>query len=182
MRFLIAFFFSLLVRTAKADDPLLAKHVKASLVFEADHDPESIYPHLLKVFFRIENTSNGEVFWTTDGRGIEAELLDPEGKPAALSPAAMSIASGITSLRLPYGSRLDWLISHGGVTLAGDRESQYALIVGSRGWLIPMDRAEAYTLWIRLRGQQGDSSKPDGVAGAVPLLLDLPPTPIHLAK
>jgi hypothetical protein len=183
MRFLILLAALLVIPTSRAGEPVLGKAVKASLVFEAEHDPKAHYPHLLKVFLRLENVQNSQVEWTANSMvGAEAELLDPEGKPARQPPTASSITSNNITCLLPYGSKLDWLISHGGVSMAGDPQDKYALIVGGKGWLIPMDTAKDYSLHIRLHGKGGSSSRLHGDPKSQDLLLDLPPVKIKLAK
>jgi hypothetical protein len=75
--------------------------------------------------------------------GIEAELLDASGKPVAQGPQVVSIQSNSSAYLLPFGPRLDWLVSHGGISLEGNATDKYALIVGRRGWLIPIETASS---------------------------------------
>jgi hypothetical protein len=58
-----------------------------------------------------------------------------------------------------------------------DKKDKYALIVGGRGWLIPIEKAGSYSLHVRLRGAWGR-----GGAGPAKLLLDLPPTKLQVNK
>jgi hypothetical protein len=131
------------------------KTVKASLVFREESNPTKWgYPRVLLAFLRLDNVRDGEVTWVANSvRGIEAELLDENGKPASQPPTGASIQSNDRPFVLPYGSRLDWLISHGGVSMVGADEDHYALVVGGRGWLVPVANAGSYTLRIRLRGR-----------------------------
>ena len=146
----------LLISQSSVADAWPAKVVKASLLFHDEVTVDGKYPHILKVFLRLDNTSDSDLAWyANSSTGIEAELLDPSGKPAQQPPTATSISSNSYHYRLPFGSRLDWLISHGGVSMAGDAKDKYALVVGGKGWLIPIEKAESYTLRIRLRGWNG---------------------------
>jgi hypothetical protein len=84
---------------------------------------------------------------------------------------------------LPFGSRLDWLISHsGGFSMLGGLSNSYALMVGSKGWLIPIDAAASYSLRIRLRGHPWTGALVQAELGSPEVLLDLPPTRINLGE
>ena len=175
---------------SRASDRSFAQAVKASLVFR--EDSESLnrgYPHVLKVFLHLENIQNSEVTWTADSvSGIEAELLDTENKPAAEPPAmAVDILSGYEFYVLPFGSSLDWLISHGGISMGDvghEAGEKYALMVGGKGWLIPIATAGDYSLHIRLRGlpwtRTRDTLGKDDQT--FPVLLDLPATKLNVTK
>ncbi|HWL54887.1 MAG TPA: hypothetical protein VNQ90_20760 [Chthoniobacteraceae bacterium] len=170
--------------SAMAEEMRFADAVKASLVFRDDFDPaRSHYPHLLKVFLRLDNGHDSDVLWVADPvNGMEAELLDAAGRPVPHPPSAMSIQSAPRAYLLPWGSRLDWLISHGGISMMGDATDQYALIVGARGWLIPIDSAQSYTLRVRLRGVPWRRTVERAGARPNELLLDLPPARLEVAQ
>jgi hypothetical protein len=160
--------------------PVFADNVKASLVFREDFEPERGYPHVLRVFLRLQNVHDAAVTWTSNSiSGIEAELLDKDGKPALMPPQAASFPSGDLALLVPVGSRLDWLISHGGVAVAEDAKDKYALIVGDKSWLIPKDAASEYSLRIRLRGVPWRSAREQLEEK---LLIETPPTRIKIPK
>ena len=166
-----------------ADELQFSNVVKASLVFRDDSKPTEFYPHVLRVFLRLQNAHDSEITWVANDRiGIHAELLDADGKPVKQPTSMASIQSNSTAHRLPYGSRLDLLISSsGGITLMGDRANSYALIIGSRGWLIPANALETYSLGITVHGIPWTESvlpreRPNKV------LLELKPTKITLTK
>jgi len=143
----------------RAEHGSLEGRAKAQLAFELEHDPGARYPHFLKVFLHIENRYLGDLRWVANRvQGIEVELLGPDGKPVHQDPSAASIQSGLVPLCLPYGSRLDWLISHGGVSMAGETQGKCALVVGGRGWLLPIDSLGSYSLGVRLRGAMGEAA------------------------
>jgi hypothetical protein len=182
----ISVFFSFILiflslSSAKAEQIKFSDAVKASLIFEDDFKEGRQYPHILNVFLRLENIRDGDLFWMANPvEGVEAELLDAKGKPAPEPPGAESIMSNPSFLLLPYGSRLDWLISHGGIGMVGDTKNSYALMVGGKGWLIPMTEIGSYTLRIRLRGlpwTRSDETKD----GKLQLLLDLPPVKLEVS-
>jgi len=169
--------------SASADEIPFSKVVKASLIFRDDFDAKSHYPHILKVFLSLDNAHDSSISWVANSKtGIEAELLDSAGNPVQQGPQAASIQSNACAYLLPYGSRLDWLVSHGGISLAGDAKDKYALIVGSRGWLIPIETANTYTLRIRLRGLPWTDNLGQVDLRQSTLLLDLPPTKIQVTK
>ena len=132
--------------SARADEIQFSKVVKASLVFRDDFDATRRYPHILKVFLRLDNAHDSDVSWVANStNGIEAELLDTAGNPVPQTPSAASILSNSHPYRLPFGSRLDWLVSHGGISMMGDAKDKYALMVGGRGWLIPIEMVGSYS-------------------------------------
>jgi len=160
---------------------------QATLVFEDDFDPARRVPHVLKVFLRVRNTHDSAVSWVANSvRDIEAELRGPNGVPAP-SPDEMvvvSIGSSDGEFVIPYGSRLDWLISHGGISFTDSKDlnGQLAVMVGGKVWLVPLDNANSYALQVRVHGnpwgRSGDAPRPDNVE----LLFDVPPTNIKLAR
>jgi hypothetical protein len=184
MRFLIPTVLTLVCAlSAIADELQFSNVVKASLVFRDDFDATRRYPHILKVFLRLDNDHDSDVSWVANAKsGIEAELLDAAGNPVPQGPKAASIQSNPYAYMLPYGSRLDWLISHGGISLMADAKDKYALIVGSRGWLIPIETAGTYSLRIRLRGLPWTRTFERAELRQPKLLLDLPPTKLEVTK
>jgi hypothetical protein len=95
---------------------------------------------------------------------------------------AASIQSNESAYLLPFGSRLDWLVSHGGISLVSNATDKYALVVGRRGWLIPIEAATSYSLRIRLRGLPWTRAGEPVHARDLKILLDLPPTRLEVAK
>lgn len=162
-----------------ADEIQFSKVVKASLVFRDDFDASRSYPHILRVYLRLDNVHDADVTWVANPTtGIEAELLDFTGRAVPQPPQAASIPSNNTAYRLPYGSRLDWLITHGGISMV-DAHNKYALMVGGRGWLIPRDSLSSYSLRIRLRGVPWTTMEHHPGAK---LLLDIPSTKLEIAR
>jgi hypothetical protein len=169
--------------SARADEIQFSDVVRVSLVFRDDFDAARHYPHVLKVFLRLDNAHDSDVFWVANSTtGIEAELLDAAGKSVAQGPRAASIQSNESAYLLPFGSRLDWLVSHGGISLVGTATDKYALVVGRRGWLIPIETATSYSLRIRLRGMPWTRAGEPVHALDLKVLLDLPPTRLEVAK
>jgi hypothetical protein len=166
-----------------AEEIQLSNVVKASLVFRDDFNATRHYPHILKVSLRLENGFDADVFWGANAtENIEAELFGPDGKPVPQPPGAASIESNQSAYLVPYGSRLDWLISHGGVSMVGDIKNNYALVVGSRGWLVPIEKAKSYSLRIRLRGVPWARTVERADVRPLKLLVDLPPAPLEVTK
>jgi hypothetical protein len=184
MRFLIPTALTLVCAfPAMAQQVQFSNVVKASLVFRDDFEAARHYPHIIKVFLRLDNAHDSDVCWVANAKtGIDAELLDAAGNPVAQEAQATSIQSNPSAYMLPYGSRLDWLISHGGIALAADTKNKYALIVGSRGWLIPIPTAATYSLRIRLRGLPWTRSSDSAELREPQLLLDLPAAKIEITK
>jgi hypothetical protein len=184
MRFLIATALTLVCAlAARAEEVHFSNIIKASLVFRDDFDAARRYPHILKVFLRLDNTHDSDVWWVANSKtGIEAELLDAAGNAVPRAPQAGSIQSNPWAYLLPFGSRLDWLISHGGISLMADARDKYALMVGCRGWLVPMETAGTYSLRIRLRGVPWRRAAERSEGRELMLLLDLPPTRLEVTK
>ncbi len=166
-----------------ADELQFSNVVKASLVFRDDYDATRRYPHILKVFLRLDNAHDSDVSWVANAKtGIEAELLDAAGNLVPQGPHAASIQSNAYAYLLPYGSRLDWLISHGGISLMADAKDKYALMVGCRGWLIPIETAGTYSLRVRLRGLPWTRTVERAELRQAKLLLELQPTKLEVTK
>ena len=184
MRFLIQTVLTLVCAlSAIADKIQFSNVVKASLVFHDDFDATYRYPHILKVFLRLDNAHDSNVSWVANAvSGIEAELLDATGKPVPQGFQVFSVQSNSCAYLLPFGSRLDWLISHGGISMMGDAKDKYALMVGCRGWLIPIETAGSYSLRIRLRGLPWTRTEQHTDIQQLKLLLDLPPTRLEVTK
>ena len=152
-------------------------------MFRDDFNSANHYPHVLKVFLRLENVHDSEVSWVANAvTGIDTELLDADGRPVPHPPTAASIPSNPRPFNLPYGSSLDWLISHGGVSMMADAANKYALVIGRQGWLIPIETAGSYTLRVRLRGHPWTSALSREQLGQPKLLLDLPPAKLEITK
>lgn len=171
---------------AKAEENSFAKNVKASLVFRDEINRTNGYPHVLKVYLRLDNVHDSQITWLTDKvRGIKAELLDASGIPVPQPPSACSIQSSSDLFLLPYGSSIEWLISHGGVSMSGDTKNNYAVMVGGQGWLIPINSAASYRLRISLFGlpgvRPGDRSAQEIGHRTFESLINLPPTIISVA-
>jgi hypothetical protein len=135
---------------AQTEEPALAKSVKAGLIFEKS--PED--PLFVNVFLHLVNVTKGDINWTADPiMGIQADLFDPAGKPAAL-PRGMGtdIASGRNTFTLPPGSRLDLLISHNWGIAAGSSNGAYIVELGSHLWFVPVEAVGSYTLHVKLYG------------------------------
>jgi hypothetical protein len=171
------------VSAANVEEAEFSNTVKAALVFRDDFDASRHYPHVLRVFLRLQNVHDAAVTWTANSiAAIEAELLDKDGKPVPMPPQAVNFPSSDLPFLLPFGSRLNWLITHGGVTMTGDRKDKYALMVGAKGWLIPKETLSDYSLRIRLRGVPWNPWSSIEDQGNAKLLLDVPPTRIDLPR
>lgn len=167
------------VSAANVKEVEFSNIVKASLVFRHDFDASRHYPHVLRVFLRLQNVHDAAVTWTANSiSSIEAELLDKRGNLVPMPPQAVNFPSSDLPFLLPFGSRLDWLISHGGVSIIGDAKDKYALMVGAKGWLIPKETVSDYSLRIRLRGVPWQSLTEQA---DMKLLIDVPATRIELA-
>ena len=181
--FVSTILFLVVTLSAIAGDVQFSNAVKASLLFHDDFDAARLYPHILKVFLRLDNVHSSEVSWVANATsGIEAELLDTDGNPVPLPSQGASIICNAYAYLLPYGSRLDWLISHEYIDMVGDAKDKYALMVGSRGWLIPIETASSCSLRIRLRGLPWTRTFERDELRQSKLLLDLPPTKIEVTK
>jgi hypothetical protein len=159
--------------------------VKATLMFREESVPSAHYPHLLHVYLCLENKYDSDVIWVCDSvDDVEAELLDAKGNPVPQPAGAMSIQSNPSSYRLPYGSRLDWMVSlNGGISMfhdpkKTDGKEECALIVGARGWLIPRDSLASYPLKLRVKGWPEERREEVAHRGGATVLFEVPPTAI----
>jgi hypothetical protein len=169
--------------SATADEGLLSGPIDASVVFRDDFEAGRRYPHTLQVFLRLENVHDSDVSWVSNKvTGIEAELLDAAGKPVPGPSQAASISFSSDAFLLPFRSRLEWLVSHGGISLIADASDKYALMVGGRGWLIPIEEAFSYSLRIRLLGVPWNRTVEGASHEQFKVLLDVPATKIELSE
>jgi len=163
----------------KAAPSVFSKTLKASLLFELPPD-DSPY---LRVYLRLVNERDGDVTWMCDSiYGIEAELLDAAGKTVPQPPFGASVTSTTVDYLVPYGSRMDWLISHGGISGVGDFKKSYAIEVGGRLWMIPKASVNSYSLRVRLNGVPWLRSDVENMKLNEKLLLDLPPQKIVISR
>ena len=167
--------------SATAQETPFSKVVKASLVFHEDRDATRPYPHTLIVFLRLDNANDSGVSWVADPIfGVKAELLDAANKPVPHPPSLSSGLSNPSAYFLPFGSRLDWLISFGGISMMGNAKDSYALMIGDQGWFIPIRTARSYTLHVRLYGTLWARSTERTGLQAPELLIDLAPAKVEV--
>jgi hypothetical protein len=169
--------------SAIADGREFSKVAKASLVFADDFDATRRYPHILQVILRLDNIHDSDICWVTNVReGIEAELINANGKPLPEATGGGSIQSNSYAYLLPFGSRLDWLISHDSISLMDDPKDKYLLAIGSRAWLIPIDTVGLYSLRLKLRGLPWDRTAKNVDTSQLKLLFDVQPTKVKITK
>ena len=155
--------------------------VKARLVFEKISDPARFYPHILLVYLELDNKHDSQITWVCNQvTDIEATLQFPEGYTTSNGMKVVSIQSNPYSYMLPFGSSLKWLLSHGGVSMVGDKEHSYALVIGGDGWLIPEDILPMCFLQIRVNGVPWERSTSTAANFPPTMLFETPLTPIIL--
>jgi hypothetical protein len=163
---------------SRAESALFSKIVKASLVFE-----EPLDGPYLRVYLRLEDVGYSNISWSCDSVfGIEAEMFDANGKPMHDAAVAESIVSGRVRYLLPAGSKLDWLISHGGMSGVDPTGKNYAVEVGGKIWWIPKDDTRSYALHVRLTGVPDADSADEPGPGREKRLVDLPAQKIVVNK
>lgn len=171
---------SIIASSVIAEERQFASAVRASLVFREEFNAKDVYSHSLQVYIRLENIYDGEVTWVADSfTGIQANLLDDDGKEVPQPPWAGNVASKPNARSLPYGSRLDWLISHKGWSMATDETNRIALEVGSASWLLPKDKLSTYKLRVSLYGVPWSR---DETSNKIEHLLDIPATKIDFTE
>ena len=139
------------------------------------------YPNLLRVFLQMRNTHDSDLTWVGNSvSDIEAQLIHESGQPAPVTPTFSSILHSDRAMLIPFGSSLDWMISHMGVSMIGDRANDVAIIVGGRGWLIPKASLHRYSLTIRVRGLPWARFADARGKRERVLLFDIPSTPISI--
>ena len=154
------------------------KLVEASLRFEQYAGASTHYPNLLIVYLQLKNLHDSNLTWACDPIiDIEIEVIDSSGEPLPKPLSAASIGCNTMGYMIPYGSQLDWMISHGQLSMIGDVEQSYALMVGSEGWLIPKDKIESYSVKMTVRGMPW-SKDADSRGRKKTVLFDIPLTPI----
>ena len=171
----------LIVTYSFAEQFQLDKVASATLTFEETHDPNAAYTRIVHVYLNITNEHDSTVSWLCNPvRDIEAELILPQDTTLPNTPSATSIQSSDTQFSIPYGSTLKWLISHGGISMMGDRDNCYALMVGGRGWLIPSNILSSCALKIKVRGEPWRNSIRTLEHRQRELLFDISETPIRI--
>lgn len=145
---------SVSVMRANAADLQLSDVTTASLAFQLESSTAPYtYPNRLKVFLRLENKHDADVRWVCNAPiAFEAQVFDASGNEVPQPPSASSIQWAPRAYLLPFGSRLDWLMSSGGITLMGNLKDSAALVVGTKGWLIPLKDLTRYSVKIRVKG------------------------------
>ncbi len=130
----------------------LTNVVKASLEFREETKESAFYPHLLLIYLHLENLYDSDVDWVCNSvNDIDVELFDAKGNLVAHPPLSASITSNEQSYMIPYHSQLDWMIAHQGISMIGDLNNSYALMIGGKGWLIPVASIASYSLKVRVR-------------------------------
>ena len=107
----------------------------------------------LRIYLTIKNTHDSDLIWV--GKSvfdIDAQLVDENGHPVKSPPTVASIQDSDQVMCIPYGSTLDWMISHSGISMIGDLENNVAVVVGGKGWLIPIESMGKHSLKISVRG------------------------------
>lgn len=164
-----------------AEQLSLDNATSATLTFEEQIDPNGSYSRVVLVFLNITNEHDSTISWICNPvRDIEAELILPKDITLPHAPTFASIQSSDTQQVIPYGSTLKWLISHGGISMIGDRGHCYALIVGGSGWLIPSDIVSSCALKIKVRGEPWSKSTQTREKQQRELLFDVSETPITI--
>jgi hypothetical protein len=150
--------------------------IKATLVFKEESNSYPDYPHKLLVYLCLENRHDSSVYWYCNSvLDVETDLLDSNGKPVPQTGGFASVPSNAETYLLPYHSRLEWMLNHGGVTMLGEAKDKYALVVGSRSWLIPTNSFSSYSLRVRVRGWPWSDHAPPG-APRGKVFFEVPPT------
>ena len=171
------------VSSMTKEKPYYGSFVKASLVFREDPDASRGYPHALNAYLRLNNVVNLDVTMIFHPvTGIQAELLDADGKKVPEDVHAGDIRSTPDLVYLPSRTNRDWLIPNDLVKVNGNGNDAYALIVGSHGWLIPVQNLGSYSLRIRLRGDPHARTALKYDDRNTKLFLDVPATKIQLSK
>ena len=119
---------------ALCDEPRFADVATVSMRYELTaHPPDGTeedmargYPNLLRVFLQIRNTHDSDLLWVGNSvRDIEAQLIDEDGQPVHTPPTFSSIQYNDQAMLIPRGSSLEWMISHMGVSMVGDRANEF---------------------------------------------------------
>ena len=149
-----AFLVILSCSVSRAGERELSSLTKASLSFRLESSTIPYhYPHTVLAFLNLANKHDSDLTWASiSPLGIEAEVFDAKGNQVPQSAAAASISYAWQIYRLPFGSSLDWLVSSGGLSLMGDPKTNAALVVGGRGWMLPLETLSSYSVVIRVRG------------------------------
>lgn len=158
-----------------AAGPQFTNLVAASLTFREAPNPLPDCPNLILVYLCLDNRWDTDVSWTCDAvADVQVEVLDSMGKPIPQRHGGASILHNDHGYWLPYGSRLEWLISHGGIShgpMKTDAQANCALSVGGGGWEIPRASLPTCSLRLRVQGRPWSS-------GPKTILFEVPATPI----
>ena len=172
-----------------SEDPRFADVTAVSIRYEltahsSDETLEEIaegYPHLLRVFLRIKNTHDADLTWVGNSvNDIEARLIDDQGQLVPTAPTFSSITDADRAMIIPSDSSLEWVISHLGMSMIGDRANSAAIMVGGQGWLIPLESLQKYSLAILVRGLPWARVADSRDMRQREVLFDIPATPIEI--
>ncbi len=154
--------------------------VKASICFQEESKTSSNSPDVILVYLHLENLHDSDVTWVCNSvTDIDADLIDPKGKVVPQSPSAADIMSSSRAYMLPYHSQLDWMISHGGISMAR-KTDLYALMVAGKGWLLPKKDINAYSLSVRVRGEPWTQYTMGHTGRDQKVLFEIPPSRIRI--
>lgn len=163
--------------SAAAEKPKDAAGIAASLSFRDDFKATREYQHLLVVDLRLE-ARTGVVPDSGPGEIYEAELVDAAGKAVPVAkpdPRYEKSSSNCGGPGRPSAVVVSQ-VTHENYTFAGPVAGNYALVIGQKGWLIPLKSLDGYALRLRVwtPGTPADPVKR--------LLYEVPATKIVLAR
>ena len=165
------------------ENPYYGRFVKTSLVFRENLADKRDNPLALNAYLRLSNVITSDVFMIVDPvDGIQAELLDADGKAVPEDVHFVSIRASPVLIHLPRATHRDWLIPNDLVQVNGESKDKYALIVGSHGWLIPVTNLGSYSLRIRFRGDPYARTVLGYDHRKTKLFLEVPATKIEVSK
>jgi len=179
---------------AQAEEPALAKEVKASLIFRAEPARSHPQARFVRVYLHLENLGPHAVQWVCDIGDIQAEFLDEAGHPFSGEKlggvtGGSWMGRGPIAYSLPYHSTMEWMIAEDRYDFTTSGAGLYIVGFGLIPHLYTPDELRHCFLKLRIYGVPHSSDtlaygnamvKRDGDVHTFPTLFDFPATPIVL--
>jgi hypothetical protein len=145
----LAVFLCWVARGAEVDSPRFGRDIQASMTFES-WAPDPSHPI---VRLRLVNVSARNIVLMADKiMGVDAVLIDPQGKPVPSVVGSVEMIHGPQAYVLPAGHYLGLIISHtDGLTANENSKGRLFIELADNLWFVPPGAVSSYALRVRFK-------------------------------